>query len=1053
MKRLAIYFTVLVGCLFIGLTTYYMVKNYEIVVIAGPSTLDAIYLNVGEDSKIDIDHEMKKTELSYNFTQDGIVSFNIDTGEILALKAGETKLTITVPDNENYEPFEFTIKVGNGSEANPFYIKNEEDLRAIGSTRVYSESKKISFSNSGYYLLVDDIELKEEWIPLCADNAFSGTFQGNYKTISNLTITEDQEYAGLFAKIDGMAKIDSLTLQKPYIVGRFDYAGSVVGVNAGSSIIRVFVEDATIRVAPYDTTNNKSYTMVGGIAGATQGIYVTNDAGIDLVDEAVITMCSFEGSIGTAEITETVIQNNSVTIIALGGITGFSLGATVYNTKSEIEVFVNAQLALEAKEFVREVIPAEGLCIDIGGIVGVISNSYITDLEGNDVSIIYPILKNNLSIMSIDNMTTSSNGIVGHLPLGIHLPEYNEGTANQRVIGNYFYSPNKSVVDGGCTLANSTTIVNSISALREEQTFYSMVGEPWDIGEVLSPWIIEEGQVIEINKYGLESAEYFDEDIIEINNEEEFYNYYEKMTSTLVGDLINKYYLRQHYLLNADIDLSKTVIKDWIPIGGQKFSFSGVFDGNGHTITFNENVNFNNDATKNYEFAGFFGQISAEGKVLDLTISGFKINYATYAGIISGVNFGKIQDCAVKEVEIQGAPFSGFITGVNYGIISGTKIVTEEILDSNLMPQEVQVKKPNVIGGIVVPKITVNIFDKDVFAGGITGINYGTISGIRLSGASQIIGDAEDLKTSSIGVKYFGGLVGYNFGKITQSYIESGNIYDHSTTEIYLGGIVGVNSGEISYCHAGMEEGGLTTTIYASVEKGSQLAGGIAAVISEDGKVSQSFSNVFIDCYTIGGFASYIFGEINESYVRGTFKGQEVGGFAVHMAKSDNSTTGGKIIDCYNAAKLQGVEKDSRMAGLVLYLRYPGVVEKCVMSSSFSGEGEKYYESFTNTREGFVNWITSWARPQKKLGIINNVVINTTPNGNTENSEVQATKAIISYAGQRVEYLTATECKNSKHIFEQMGFNISSATGWTIEIDAYPILTLVEGLDNVKQEI
>ena len=37
MKRLAVYFSVLVGCLFIGLTTYYMVKNYECITIKYPS--------------------------------------------------------------------------------------------------------------------------------------------------------------------------------------------------------------------------------------------------------------------------------------------------------------------------------------------------------------------------------------------------------------------------------------------------------------------------------------------------------------------------------------------------------------------------------------------------------------------------------------------------------------------------------------------------------------------------------------------------------------------------------------------------------------------------------------------------------------------------------------------------------------------------------------------------------------------------------------------------------------------------------------------------------
>ena len=77
MKRLLVYFSVLVGCLFIGLTTYYMVKGYdEFVVYRGDGTAievsasaDTFYMNAGETEKLTavVNKKSDDTEILFAF--------------------------------------------------------------------------------------------------------------------------------------------------------------------------------------------------------------------------------------------------------------------------------------------------------------------------------------------------------------------------------------------------------------------------------------------------------------------------------------------------------------------------------------------------------------------------------------------------------------------------------------------------------------------------------------------------------------------------------------------------------------------------------------------------------------------------------------------------------------------------------------------------------------------------------------------------------------------------------------------------------------------------
>ena len=118
---------------------------------------------------------------------------------------------------------------GSGTASDPFLIYTAEHLRAIAENR----------SDWGYYVcwkLMADIDLASSTVAMTpigtADRQFSGIFDGNGKTISNLRMTvASGDYIGLFGNID--AEIRDLTLTNVKIdAPQSTYVGALAGCEA-----------------------------------------------------------------------------------------------------------------------------------------------------------------------------------------------------------------------------------------------------------------------------------------------------------------------------------------------------------------------------------------------------------------------------------------------------------------------------------------------------------------------------------------------------------------------------------------------------------------------------------------------------------------------------------------------------------------------------------------------------------------------------------------------------------------------------------------------------
>ena len=110
---------------------------------------------------------------------------------------------------------------GDGSSATPYHISDASDLLAFAEL-VNNENV------NAYAVLTDDIDMEgETWAGIATGNPYTGTFDGQGYTISNLTGTE-----GLFKNNDGIVR--NVRLTDVNISRDGGNLGAVVGLNTGT---------------------------------------------------------------------------------------------------------------------------------------------------------------------------------------------------------------------------------------------------------------------------------------------------------------------------------------------------------------------------------------------------------------------------------------------------------------------------------------------------------------------------------------------------------------------------------------------------------------------------------------------------------------------------------------------------------------------------------------------------------------------------------------------------------------------------------------------------
>ena len=220
-----------------------------------------------------------------------------------------------------------------------------------------------------------------------------------------------------------------------------------------------------------------------------------------------------------------------------------------------------------------------------------------------------------------------------------------------------------------------------------------------------------------------------------------------------VAELVNGGKTDINITLDTDIDLTG---KDWTPIGTSFHnSYTGTFDGGGHTIT-------GLTVTTNDEGVGLFGYLGKAGTVKNVVMEGVQITsnqiYGGKIGGVAGYSDGTIENCSVSG-SVSGTVYVGGVVGAQWeGSITGCS------------------SSATVKG--------------TVYVGGVTGQTNSSATLTACYATGNVI--IEIHPTNNISG---GGLVGFNGGNGVRACYATGNVTStgSSTGNVHIGGFLGNN--------------------------------------------------------------------------------------------------------------------------------------------------------------------------------------------------------------------------------------------------------------------
>ena len=127
-----------------------------------------------------------------------------------------------------------------------------------------------------------DLTLTGEWTPIGTESQpYTGTFDGGGHTISGLTVTGSDQWAGLFGYIDKDGTVKNVVLENVQITSdnQYAYVGGVAGYSEGN------IENCSVSGSVSGNSNsNGTSNCVGGVVGQQYGGTITECSSSAIVD-------------------------------------------------------------------------------------------------------------------------------------------------------------------------------------------------------------------------------------------------------------------------------------------------------------------------------------------------------------------------------------------------------------------------------------------------------------------------------------------------------------------------------------------------------------------------------------------------------------------------------------------------------------------------------------------------------------------------------------------------------------------------------------------------
>ena len=228
-----------------------------------------------------------------------------------------------------------------------------------------------------------------------------------------------------------------------------------------------------------------------------------------------------------------------------------------------------------------------------------------------------------------------------------------------------------------------------------------------------------------------------------------------------IAELVNGGKTDINITLDKNIDLTG---KDWTPIGTDyDNSYTGTFDGGGHTIT---GLTF----TTNDKYAGLFGWLNKAGTVKNVVMKDVQItnnrSWSAFAGGVAGYSWGTIENCSVSG-SVSGTVYVGGVVGVQ-------------------------------IGGSITGCSSSATVKGTVDVGGVAGQTNSSATLTACYATGNVIIEINPKKNIA-----GGSLVGMNAGSSLLACYATGNVTStgSSTGKVHIGGFLGNNYTTVTACY------------------------------------------------------------------------------------------------------------------------------------------------------------------------------------------------------------------------------------------------------------
>ena len=220
---------------------------------------------------------------------------------------------------------EYTYTVSLAAAEDPGYTVSEDGktYNVTSADGLLAWNEAVQKDMTLNYTLADNIDLTgKDWTPIGTSfgNSYTGTFDGNGKTITGLTVTGSDRYTGLFGFIKGTVKNVVLT---EINITSGTFVGGVAGWSFGGNIENCSVSGS---VSGSDVGGVVGYQQGGSITGCSSSATVKGTQRAGGVAGATNSGATLTACYATGDVT---VENDGPNNACAGGVVGSNAYSTV----------------------------------------------------------------------------------------------------------------------------------------------------------------------------------------------------------------------------------------------------------------------------------------------------------------------------------------------------------------------------------------------------------------------------------------------------------------------------------------------------------------------------------------------------------------------------------------------------------------------------------------------------------------------------------------------------------------------------------------------------